>query len=481
MANTGSDSETTRSRLAARLAGYRQEHVLQWWGDLSPDGQQMLAEQIESLDLATLSRLCLSTDGQTLPDETPAARAARAVPPALIVRTPRTPADAADWSAARTKGLRVLGEGKVAVILVAGGQGTRLDFPHPKGMFPIAPVTGKSLFQLLVEQVVARSRQAGTTIPYYVMTSDATHDETVAFFDQHDRFGLPADAVRLFRQGNMPAVDARTGRLLMADRHLLCTSPDGHGGIISAMARRGILDDMQQRGIEYLFYHQVDNPLISVCDPVFLGLHVQHAADVSLKVVAKQGPEEKVGVVADIDGRTEIIEYSDLPQEAARRCDAAGELQLWAGSTAIHIFNRSFLDRLQQEQIDLPFHRARKNVPCLDDGGRLVKPQSENAFKFERFIFDVLPHSRRTLVVECRREDEFNPLKNKTGEFSPDDVRQSLSRLHAGWLRTCGVDVPNGLPVEISPLYALDAEELATRLPVALDLQAPVYLKPASG
>jgi UDP-N-acetylglucosamine/UDP-N-acetylgalactosamine diphosphorylase len=314
-----------------------------------------------------------------------------------------------------------------------------------------------------VEQALARSRKSGAPLPYYVMTSDATHDETVAFFKTQRHFGLPETDVHFFRQGNMPAWDKQSGKLLLADKHLLSTSPDGHGGLLAALSRNKLLDDMRRRGVEYLFYHQVDNPLVSVADPEFLGFHVLHDAEVSTKVVAKLSPEEKMGVVADIDGQSQIIEYSDLPLEAAQRRDERGELMFWAGNTAIHIFNVAFFERLVAAEISLPWHRAVKKVPFVDEQGHLVRPDLENAVKLERFIFDVLLQTRRSLVVEGARDQEFHPLKNKSGEFSPEDVRQKLIARSRRWLEDAGQQLPAGLPLEVSPLYALDAAGFADR------------------
>jgi len=345
-------------------------------------------------------------------------------------------------------------------------------------MFPIGPVSDKPMFQLLAEQVIARGRQAGVTIPCYVMTSAATHDDTVAFYEANDYFGLDPADVRFFQQGWMLAVDPDTGRLLMADKGELATSPDGHGGMLAALAKADLIEDMRRRGIDVLFYHQVDNPLCRVCDPAFLGFHDAFQSEATTKVVAKTGPEERMGVVVDIDGRTQIIEYSDLPDDVAAQRDATGDLKFWAGSTAIHIFNRDFIERLTAGGIALPFHTAHKKVPHLRDDGNFVEPEQPNAYKFERFIFDALPLADKTLVIEASRDDEFNPLKNAEGVNSPDDVRDSLVALHRRWLRAAGHDVPDDAVVEISPLLAVDEQVLEkTNLP-AQNFGAPLYLQP---
>jgi UDP-N-acetylglucosamine/UDP-N-acetylgalactosamine diphosphorylase len=429
----------TFDSLAQRLRAHQQEHVLRFWQELSATEQEALARQIEALELPRLDALMQAGDSE---EESPAQKARRARPPAELVRVPADEdRDRRAWAAARKTGEAVLRAGRVGAILVAGGEGTRLGFPHPKGKFPIGAVSDKSLFQLFAEQVVARSKRAGVVIPYYVMTSDATHAETIADFEGHQNFGLARDNVQFFRQGNMPAVDRHSGRLLLSAKHELALNPDGHGGLLAALDRAHLLEDMRRRGIDFLYYHQVDNPLARVCDPAFLGFHVERNSEVSTKVVAKLAPEERMGIAVDVDGRTQIIEYSDLPADIAARRDERGEILLWAGSTAMHVFSRSFFDRLHDEQTELPFHRAVKKVPFVDEAGRIVEPATENAVKFERFIFDVLPLAKRSLVVEARREDEFCPLKNKSGDFSPEHVRQSLSRQFRNWMTLAGVAV----------------------------------------
>src|SRR5579872_46561 len=216
---------------AERLFRHRQEHILRWWDELTPPLRSSLAAQIADVDVEQLARLTRLAEGPAA-EESPAEKARRAVAPAQLVRLPLNQSDLAEWEAARKTGDELLRAGRVGVILVAGGEGTRLGFPHPKGQFPIGPVSGKSLFQLLAEQVVARARKARASIPYYVMTSPATHDQTVSFFENHSYFGLDRGHVHFFRQGTMPAVDRRTGKLLLSAKHELALNPDGHGGIL---------------------------------------------------------------------------------------------------------------------------------------------------------------------------------------------------------------------------------------------------------
>lgn len=466
---------TLSEPLVESLRRHNQLHVLRWWDELNEPEQIALAEQLKEIDFDLVARLAARgpVDAKT---EEESGRGQRARPPARVVRLPQSPRDELAWTDAARRGREVLAAGKVGVILVAGGQGTRLNFSHPKGMFPIGPVSAKPLFQILAEQVLARSRQAGMSIPYGIMTSESTHDETARFFHMMRHFGLPEDDVHLFRQGNMPTVSDQGGQLLMASKAKLSTSPNGHGGMLAALADSGLLDEMGNRGVEYLFYHQVDNPTAKVCDPAFIGHHAIHGSEMSTKVVMKRSPSEKMGVVVDVDGQTQIIEYSDLPIETAQKTDENGQLLLWAGNTAIHCFNVEFLQRILDDHRALPFHLAHKAVPYLDESGQLVKPQGPNAFKFEQFIFDALPSAKRALVVEADRRREFNPVKNESGQDSPESVKQAMSSIYGDWLRWAGAEVEANVPVEISPLFALDADQLRDKIQPGTKYSKPAYL-----
>ncbi len=462
---------------AALVERFGQSHVLQFWNELTELQKAQLQQQLTDVDWNLIGTYL--SELERPPTEAPEAPGTVA-PPAHVVRIPTTKAELEYWEQSRQMGEEALREGKVGVVLLAGGQGTRLGFPRPKGMYPIGPVSGKSLFEIFAEQVIALSERVGRPIPYMIMTSDGTHEDTVAYFEQYDYFGLERDDVFFFKQGYAPCLDSATGKLLLADKGVLSMSPDGHGGILGAMLKAGLFDELRNRGVDLLFLHQVDNPLVKVCDPAFLGLHLRQQADVSIKVVSKTGPEEKVGVAVDLDGRTAIIEYSDLPSQLANEREANGELRYWAGSTAIHVFNRSFLEDVATSASNLPWHRARKKIPYVDDQGQSVQPTAENGVKFERFLFDTLPLAKTALIVETIREDEFAPLKNSTGAFSPDYVRQHMMQVVTKWFRTLGITIPETAAIEVSPLFAATANDLAQRCDELVDLKfdRPLYLGP---
>ena len=456
--------------LRRRLETYGQEHVLAGWESLAEETRKQLLGQLEALDLELLRQLFHQG---AKPYQLPPHDKIKPVPVARLAGSRET----------RHAGEEALRRGQVAVLVVAGGQGSRLGFDQPKGMYPIGPVSNKSLFQIHAEKVLALRRRHKQTIPFLVMTSDATHAETEKFFEDNKSFGLPPGEVAFFRQGTMPALDCVTGKLLLEAPGRLFTSPNGHGGTLTALADSGLLDHLRGRGIKQIFYFQVDNPLVKIADDAFLGHHISRNAEVSTKVVPKLGPLDKLGNLVSVDGRCTIIEYSDLPRWLAEQTDKSGNLKISAGNTAIHAFSVDFLDRVTTGQGRIPFHVARKKVPCIDAEGQLIQPEKENAFKFEMFIFDSLPMADRWTVAETTRPEEFEPLKNATGPDSPETVKQALGNLAADWLGKAGVRVPRtaeghaAVPLEVSPLFALDAEELARKVDKGLKIEGPTYLQ----
>lgn len=463
-----------RESLEALLEPFGQQHVLAFWDALGPEERANLAEQVRRLDLALIDRLF---HGKHETHDWPALARRAAGPPAV-----RLTGEGQVFSPEQAcqRGEQALRAGRVGVVLVAGGQGTRLGFEHPKGMYPIGPVSNASLFQILVEKVLAVGRRYGVRVPLYLMTSAATHQETIDFLETHARFGLPAEDLQIFCQGAMPAVDAGSGKLLLAGPSELCLSPDGHGGMLSALRASGAIDDLRRRGIEQLFYMQVDNPLATVCDTEFIGAHLLSGSELSTQVVAKRTPTDRMGNVVSIDDRVQIIEYSDLPEDAASQRLPDGSLKLWAGSIAVHVFDVKLVERMSGDGGgSLPFHQALKKVPCLDAGGRKVEPDAPNAVKFEQFIFDLLPFARHSIVVEVDEARCFAPLKNEPGaeRDSPETVKAQMVALHAEWLRKAGVELLDGVAVEISPLFALDEAEAATKVKPGLRITEPRYFR----
>jgi len=445
-----------------RLHAHGQEHVLTGWDTLPLEGQVAFVAELAALDFAELSALF----------------AKRSDPSAALPSRDRIQPIAVDEPAdsARTVGEKALRRGELAALVVAGGQGTRLGFDKPKGLFPVGPVSGATLFRIHAEKVLALSNRYGKPVPFLMMTSPVTHEETVAYFEAERFFGLNPERVHFFQQGTVPALDLATGKLLLEAPGKLFLSPNGHGGTLTALADSGLLAYLKATGIRHVHYFQVDNPLVNVGDPAFLGRHIETAAEVSSKVVFKQNPTEKVGVLALVDGKCGIVEYTDMPAEMAAERATDGSLAFKAGNPAIHLFAVDFLERVTAGRQRLAFHVARKKLPHWDaTTGETVTPDAENALKFELFVFDALPLADRWLTVRVRREDEFAPLKNDTGADSLETCQAGMIARARRWLTAAGATVADGAAVEISPAFALDADELRTKLPAGLRVEDARY------
>ena len=466
--------------LADRLAAAGQEHLVGAVAAAPPDARPGLVREIADLDLdlvADLVRRFVRDGGAGADHGMGEIGPPDAVPLGDDEGSRRRQAEA------HARGIRALGAGEVALVLLAGGQGSRLGFEGPKGLYPFGPVTGRTLFAHHAARVAALRARHGAPLPLYVLTSPVNDEVTRRAFDEAGHWGLDPASVRFVVQGTLPAVDRQTGRILLDSPGHLALSPDGHGGLLMALRRAGSLDEMEAEGVRTFFTFQVDNPLVRIANPVFVGHHREADADMSNLAVRKTDPAERVGVIARVDGRTGVVEYSDLPDELAAWRDDAGDLVLWAGSIATHLIEVAFARELTEGGLRLPYHRAIKKVPHVDAGGARVEPDAPNAVKFETFIFDALPFARRSVTMEVPREVDFSPIKNATGADSPESCRRDCNRLWAGWLERAGATVVRdaaGEPpdIEIDPRLALDAEELAARLPPGRVVDRPTALGP---
>jgi UDP-N-acetylglucosamine/UDP-N-acetylgalactosamine diphosphorylase len=456
--------------LRRTLEGINQGHLLKFAAQLAAPQRAALEAELASVDWSTIPGLV-----RDYVHAKPAPAAGQRIEPAACYT--RAAAERGQWDASgyAEKGAGLIRAGKVAAFTVAGGQGSRLGYDGPKGCFPGGSVTNKPLFACLADWILAaqaRFAGPGVTIPWYIMTSPQNHAATVAFFEQHGYFGLQKRDVMFFPQGVMPALELGTGRVLMADKHQLALAPDGHGGSIKALAVSGALADMRARGVEHLSYTQIDNPLVRVIDPLFIGLHAfapDSSGEMSSKMVPKAHAGEKVGVLCRVDGKTAVIEYSDMPAELSSRTDALGNLVFNAGSIAIHVIGVEFLERLNRagSGVALPYHRAEKKIACIDlETGAKLDPASPNAVKLEMFVFDALPLAKSSIVLEADRVEEFAPIKNATGADSVESCRQIQTLRAARWLERVGVKIPykpDGTPdcvLELNPRTAMTASDL---------------------
>jgi len=436
-----------------------QGQVFAFWEQLTAAERAQLLAQAGEIDLAETARLYQSL----VASKTAAGASLAGLLPAPYEKLPENGGVAANWAQARAAGESALRAGRVAAFTVAGGQGTRLGYDGPKGTFAISPIKAKTLFQIFAEKIIAAGRRYGRPLHWFIMTSHANHEQTEAFFVEHNYCGLDRARVHFFRQGRMPAVDFN-GKILLETKSSLALSPDGHGGSLRALHRSGALDLMQAEGVDVLSYFQVDNPLVRCIDAEFIGFHLLGGSEMSSKMVPKVGPEEKVGHFCLQNTRVCVIEYSDMPAAMQAERVTDGSLRFGAGSIAIHVIDREFARRMAAggEGLSLPFHRADKKIPTVDATGAAVKPDKPNGVKFELFVFDALPFARNSLVIETARADDFSPVKNAEGADSPKTCREDQLRQFVRWLQAVGTTVPtdaSGLPalrLEVSPLFGYD-------------------------
>ncbi len=430
-------ARSARSRIEAireRFAAHGQEHVFRHWDELDPAGRERLADQAAHLDLGRLEK--------ALERARALGAGAADLEPLPVERLPEHGGSRAAIAVATERGGEMLAAGRVAAFVVAGGQGTRLGFAGPKGALPIGPVSQRSLFELQAQKLRGLRRRWGRPVPWYIMTSDATDGETRQLLQEREYFGLSPQDVIAFRQQTIPAFDFE-GRLVLERPDRIFENPNGHGGSLTALVSSKSLDDMEDRGVDTIFYYQVDNPLVRMCDPAFLGFHDAAGAEMSCKVVRKREPEEKVGVLARADGRARVVEYTEIEPADRDAREPSGELRFWAGNIAIHALSTSFVRRVDADADRLlPYHASAKAIAHLDENGRAVHPSQPNGFKLERFVFDALPAASRTCAVEARREDEFSPVKDAEGANSPAGARAALVRLYRSWLEAVGVELP---------------------------------------
>ncbi len=456
-----------------QLATFGQQHLLQFETKLSADEKAQLRTQLSQIDFPQLGRLIDDRDQAIDWSQL----AARAEPPPAVRLDRQHPQFSA--SQALAAGEQALRAGRVGMILVAGGQGTRLGFDQPKGMFPIGPISQRTLFQMHCDRLLAVMKRYQVSIPMLIMTSPATDAETRAYFAQHERCGLSENQLVIFCQGTMPAVDAVSGKVLMSSTSSVALSPDGHGGLVAALDAHGCLRLARERGIDLLYYAQVDNPLAELCDAELIGYHLLSQSQMSTQVVKKRFAKEKVGNVVRVDGKVQIIEYSDLPDAAAEQLADDGELKLWAGNIAVHVFDRDFLESVVASAEGLPFHRASKPVPYVDETGQLIEPPTANAIKFERFVFDLLPLAERAFVVEGDAARVFAPVKNANGAAvdTPASSQAAILELHRGWLTAAGAKLSPDVRVEIHPSWGLDAQDVKEKMESGMQFVADTYLR----
>ncbi|KAI0785376.1 UDP-N-acetylglucosamine diphosphorylase [Irpex lacteus] len=463
--------------LRQRYEAAGQGHLLHFWPQLSESERAQLQKQLEGLDIERVNRIYKKAVGG---EAEAAAQQGREVIEPLpedasdSVVSEEDKEDEKKW---RAVGLKAVAEGQVGVLLMAGGQGTRLGSSAPKGCYDIGLPSHKPLFQLQAERIARLQQLAeqeygkpsgSVVIPWYVMTSGPTRPETEAFFKKNSYFGLDPKNV-IFQTGTLPCLTL-DGKVILESPSRVAVAPDGNGGLYAALRRplsptttHTVLSDLTSRSISYVHAYCVDNCLVKVADPVFIGYCILKQSECAAKVVPKAHPAESVGVVARRGGKFGVVEYSEISKEQAGRLDANGQLAFRAGNIANHFYTVEFLHKVESFEDSLAFHIARKKIPYVDTTtGQTVKPTSPNGMKLEMFVFDVFPFTTKFAVLEVARNEEFSPLKNApgTGSDDPETSRRDLLAQQRRFLERAGASVQEGVEIEISPLVSYAGEGL---------------------
>jgi len=437
-------------------------------GKLSKSGVEQLKKQLESLELDRIAKVFKGA----MEHDQKGQEELGALTPFPTSDTDSITEDSFDMEKFERLGLEAIAKGEVAALVLAGGAGTRLGFPSPKGLFSIGLPSGKSLFQLFAERLKKASVLAGSDklIPWYVMTSEGkNHEETEKYFKDQEYFGYVNEAkepqIYFFSQGVLPCL-TNDGKIMLETGCKVGVAADGNGGIYKALQSTGKVADMKNRGVKYVHCFSVDNAISKVGDATFMGYCIEkEGCDLGNKVVWKAEPGEKVGVVGMRDGRPAVIEYTEISKEATEEVDENGKLKYGAGNVCNHFYTLDFLEKVEDN--DLIFHVAKKKIktPKEDAPNESQTPAEINGVKMEAFIFDCFNKASNMAVLEGPRDTEFSPVKNPKGnpKDSPDSARKMLTAQSKMWLQKAGATLENADgegQIEIGPFVSYRGEGL---------------------
>ena len=454
---------------AAKLQEEGQGHVFNFWDEISPADQKELLRQIRRLDLPKVLGLILQYR-----ETARSAGQSRVYEPSRFLELPTTRDGGALWAEARQFGEEALRGGKVAIAMSAGDLAESEGFTAPKGTYPVGPVSGKCLFHLHAERLLALKKRYRANLPLFVITSVDTHESTTETFREHQNFNLSRQDVKFVSQESLPVINRR-GQLILRGRSELSFRPTGHGGAMTRLLEEDVFKSLEIQGIEYIFFCQVGNPLVRIGDPTMIGHHVSGQYDVTSKAVLKTDTEERIDVFCRCNGALTVVGPRELGEEEFDRRLVDGRLAHGAGNAAIHVFSMSYLRALREDARGVPFHFVEQRTPFIDRRGRLVNPRKPNSIVFENSVSDLLSRAEKTLVIETSREEEFLPIWHSKGDHSPESASRALSELYRSWLDRIGAEIPDQSVsdtgdanverrVEISPLFALDVAELQERM-----------------
>ncbi|XP_060074483.1 UDP-N-acetylhexosamine pyrophosphorylase-like isoform X2 [Ylistrum balloti] len=431
--------------LKSQLEDHDQSQLLWYWESLDKDSQEKLYNELKHLEFSNINGYFKQAMEDLKHASDKIDNLLQPLPTEVCGSvTGSSPEELKEYNRI---GLEEVGNNRVAVLLLAGGQGTRLGVPYPKGMYNVGLPSKKTLYQLQAERLLKLERlakqQTGKhcTIPWYIMTSEHTKQATDDYFKQHNYFGLEKENIILFEQGLLPCIGF-DGKIILANKDKVALAPDGNGGLYRALRKWNILEDMEKRGVTNIHVYCVDNILVKMADPVFIGFCRTKKAECGAKAVEKTVPTEAVGVVCKVEGHYQVVEYSEITVETAELRRDNGQLTFNAGNICNHYFTLDFLKHVSQveQENQLKHHVAKKKIPFVGDDQQIVKPTEPNGIKMEKFVFDVFHFAKNFAVWEVLREDEFAPLKNAdtAAKDTPTTCREALLSLHHRYMLDAG-------------------------------------------
>lgn len=404
-----------------KLSDLKQEHILKFFNDLSEEQKTSLLKEIETTNIEGILKLyddLVVNKKEIISDE---------IKPIKSEHINNLSKEKKEQYI--KVGKDTIKDNKVAAFLVAGGQGSRLGFNGPKGAFDIGLPSHKSLFEIQADGLMKLNRELNVSIPWYIMTSPQNNEYTVNFFKEHNFFGYKEEDVHFFMQEQIPSVD-ENGKILMSSKSSISLNPNGSGGCFIALKESGLLEDMINRGVEYVFFYGVDNVLVRMADPLLIGYAIEKGKDITSKSVAKTNYSEKVGVFAYRNGKPSIVEYTELPEDMAKLTDDDGTLMYKSGNINAFIYKIDFLKRALGYKSK--YHVAHKKIKYINENGELISPEKENAYKFEGHYFDYFEHADDMAILDINREEEFAPVKNLTGVDSAESAREMYMNMYGG-------------------------------------------------
>lgn len=392
-----------------KLNENNQSHLLKYYDELSAEQKDIILSQINEIDFNLLKMLDKKGENE---------KGKLAPLGALEISDIEKNKD--EYVSA---GLEALKNEKVGAVLLAGGQGTRLGSDKPKGMVDIGVRKTLYIFEALINNMLDVVKMSGAYIPLYIMTSEKNNDDTVKFFNEHNFFGYDKTYVKFFKQEMAPSVSF-DGKIYMEDKFKLSLSPNGNGGWFSSLVKAGLLDDINARKIEWLNVFSVDNVLQRIADPSFVGATILTNSVCSGKVVRKNSPNERVGVLCLEDDKPSIVEYYEMTDEMIHSKDENGNLLYNFGVTLNYLFRLDKLCDIMNK--NMPVHIVEKKIPYINENGEYIKPEEPNGYKFETLVLDMIKLMDNCLPYEVERKYEFAPIKNKEGNDSIATARELL-------------------------------------------------------